>query len=260
MPRSTSSPRRIWASRPKNTAASASSSGAHPRYGARSGSLGGGQGKCPARCPGAQTVTQPLQTLGGQHHRLAAIDDDRRWWGRRREQVAALPFGGDVGVGHRLQPGHKIGLVQRLRRCGTRSGIRARIPSASTAGRSPPHSGHWPAAAPRFHRSPAGSRCAGPGPDRCHRPDPARCSIQPRLDRHRLAAIPAGMTQEHPGHEQIVHPRQASLTSSRLLKSAAVHTAVPRRRRPPRRHHSAARRALRRHSSAAMGSPGQASM
>ena len=45
MPRSTSRPRRIWASRPKNTAASASSSGAHPRYGARSGSPGGGQGK-----------------------------------------------------------------------------------------------------------------------------------------------------------------------------------------------------------------------
>ena len=54
IPCSTSRPRRIWASRPKNTAASTSSSGAHPRYGARSGSPGGGHGKCSAPIPTAR--------------------------------------------------------------------------------------------------------------------------------------------------------------------------------------------------------------
>ena len=40
---------------------------------------------------------------------------------------------------------------------------------------------------------------------------------QPRLDRHRLPAVPAGMTQENPGHERIVRLRQTSRPSSRLL-------------------------------------------
>ena len=42
MPRSSSSPCTIGASRPKNTAASTCSNGSHPRYGARSTSSGGG--------------------------------------------------------------------------------------------------------------------------------------------------------------------------------------------------------------------------
>lgn len=59
IPRNASMPLRIWASRPKNTAASASSSGAHPRYGARPGSSVGGQGKCSAPMPNAR---RPLRS------------------------------------------------------------------------------------------------------------------------------------------------------------------------------------------------------
>ena len=175
IPRSTSRPRRIWASRPKNTAASASSSGAHPRYGARSGSPGGGHGKCSAPIPSARSaVQQPLQAHGVQHHRLPAIADvDFGGGAVVGEQVAALPLRGDAGVGHRLQPGAQDGLVQRSRRSGTRSGTRARLPSAWTAGRSPPRSGCWPAAAPASTVPRAGCRCAGPDPKRSPRPDPA---------------------------------------------------------------------------------------
>ena len=123
---------------------------------------------------GAQTVQQPLQALGVQHHRLPAIGDvDFGGGAVVGEQVAALPLRGDVGVGHRLQPGAQDGLVQRSRRSGTRSCTRARLPSASTAGRSPPRSGCWPAAAPASTAPRAGSRCAGPDPRRSPRPDPA---------------------------------------------------------------------------------------
>ena len=54
MPRSASRPRRIWASRPKNTAASASSIDCHPRYGVRFGSCSGGHGKYSAPIPASR--------------------------------------------------------------------------------------------------------------------------------------------------------------------------------------------------------------
>ena len=64
---------------------------------------------------GVQTVQQLLQTHAVQHHRLAAVSDVHFGGGAViGEQVAALPLGGDVGVGHRLQPGAQDGLVQVL--------------------------------------------------------------------------------------------------------------------------------------------------
>ncbi len=175
IPRSTSRPRRIWASRPKNTAASASSSGAHPRYGARSGSPGGGHGKCSAPIPNARRPSSSrckpsvANTTGCPPSAMSTCG------GRTvvGEQVATLPLRGDVGVGHRLQPGAPGSSCSASRRTGTRSGIPRRLPNAPTAGRSPPHSERWPAATPASTVSRAGCRCAGPDPDRCPRPAPA---------------------------------------------------------------------------------------
>ena len=116
IPRSTSRPRRIWASRPKNTAASASSSGAHPRYGARSGSPGGGHGKCSAPIPNARrpSSSRCKPTVSNTTGSPAIADVDLGGGAVAGEQVAALPLRGDVGVGHRLQPGDQDRLVQRL--------------------------------------------------------------------------------------------------------------------------------------------------
>jgi hypothetical protein len=63
MPRRVSSPRTIAASRPKKTAASCASKALRPRYGARCGSLGGGQGNVeafsPAFCRPSQSRSSP---------------------------------------------------------------------------------------------------------------------------------------------------------------------------------------------------------
>ena len=104
---------------------------------------------------GAQTVQQPLQTHAVQHHRLAAIGDVHFGGGAVvGEQVAALPLRGDVGVGHRLQPGAQDGLVQVLGVAELDLAFSASSASASTAGRSPPRSEHWPYCSASFHRSP----------------------------------------------------------------------------------------------------------
>ena len=215
IPCSTSSPRTIWASRPKNTAASTSSSGAHPRYGARSGSPGGGHGKCSAPIPSARRrVQQPLQAHGVQHHRLPAIGDvDFGGGAVVGEQVAALPLRGDPGVGHRLQPGAQDGLVQTL-------GV-AVLGLALVGG--------FPVLRQQAdHRLAAGvgllQRLLPPlaGPDTGVRVQIQEDLLgqtrllldQPRLDRHRLAAIPAGMAQKHPRHNS---PPSAQASAHRAM-------------------------------------------
>ena len=103
-----------------------------------------------------------------------AIDADRGGGAVADEQVAALPLRGDVGVGHRLQPGAPRSPCSTSRHTGTRSGIPGRLPNAPTAGRSPPHSGLLACCSACFHR------CPGPNPgvrvqiqDRSPRPAPA---------------------------------------------------------------------------------------
>ena len=122
---------------------------------------------------GAQTVQQPLQTHAVQHHRLPAVGDvDFGGGAVIGEQVAALPLRGDVGVGHRLQPGAQDGLVQVLGVAELDLALTRVQPvlrqqadhrlAASTGLIAAP-----PSTAPQ-----AGSRCAGPDPGRSHRPDP----------------------------------------------------------------------------------------
>ena len=127
-----------------------------PDTGARSGSPGGGHGKCSAPMPRARrAVQQPLQAVTSQHHRLPAVALSTLGGGAvTGEQVAALPLRGDAGVGHRLQPGAPGWSCSASRHTGTRSRTRARLPSASTASRSPPHSGLLARCNAFFHRSP----------------------------------------------------------------------------------------------------------
>src|ERR1700687_6272342 len=73
IPRKPSKPPRIWASRPKNTAASGSSSGSHPRYGARSGSLGGGHTNDSAPIP-APTSPSRSRTRAPERDQPVGVD------------------------------------------------------------------------------------------------------------------------------------------------------------------------------------------
>ena len=175
IPRSTSRPRRIWASRPKNTAASASSSGAHPRYGARSGSPGGGHGKCSAPIPNARRPSSSRcrpsvsNTTGSPPSPISISvvgpSPANRSQRCHSEVMLVSGTGSSRATHDRLVQGlgiPELGLA-----------FVRRPPNASTAGRSPPHSGRWPAAAPASSVPRAGSRCAGPDPSRSPRPDPA---------------------------------------------------------------------------------------
>ena len=60
----------------------------------------------------AQAAQQPLQTLGGQHHRRPAGHRDLGGRAVADKQVAALPLRGDPGIRRRLQPGAQDRLVQ----------------------------------------------------------------------------------------------------------------------------------------------------
>ena len=200
IPRSTSRPRRIWASRPKNTAASASSSGAHPRYGARSGSPGGGHGKYSAPIPNARRPfsnrckPSVSNTTGSPPSTLIAVvgpSPTNRSQRCHSEVMLVSGTGSSRATSDRL--------VQRLG-----------IPELGLAFR-----GGFPLRRQQAdHHLTAGvgllQRLLPP----CPRPDagvrvqvqidllgqPRLLLDQPRLDRDRLAAIPAGMTQKHPRH------------------------------------------------------------
>ncbi len=116
MPRNASSPRRIWASRPKNTAASTSSRASHPRYGARSGSLGGGQRKTPPRSPCTEIVAAPgggpsVRNMTGS----APSPTSTSVVGPSPQQVAFAATPGRVRAGQRASRAPKIRLVQVLR-------------------------------------------------------------------------------------------------------------------------------------------------
>ena len=202
IPRSTSRPRRIWASRPKNTAASASSSGAHPRYGARSGSPGGGHGKCSAPIPSARrpsssrckpsvanTTGSPPSTMS-----ISVVGPSPANRSQRCHSEVMLVSG--TGSSRATQDR----LVQRL-------GV-AELGLALVGG--------FPVLGQQAdHRLAAGVGLlqrllpAFPGPDAGVRVQIQEDLLgqtrllldQPRLDRHRLAAIPAGMTQKHPRHD-----------------------------------------------------------
>ena len=228
IPRSTSRPRRIWASRPKNTAASASSSGAHPRYGARSGSSGGGHGKYSAPIPNARrpfssrcrpsvanttgsppspmsiSVVGPSPTNRSQrcHSEVMLVSgtgSSRAHHDRLVQRLGipelGLAFRGGFPVrrqqaDHRLTAG--VGLLQRLLPAcpGSDTGVRVQI-QIDLLGQ------------------------------------PRLLLDQPRLDRDRLTAIPAGMTQKHPRHHS--PPRDGIRLSP--ARSAVIW--IVRRSRPP---------------------------
>ena len=57
---------------------------------------------------------QSLQAIAGWRDSVPASWMSTSMITPSREAVTALPFGGDAGVGQRLQPGNQAGLVQRL--------------------------------------------------------------------------------------------------------------------------------------------------
>ena len=200
IPRSTSRPRRIWASRPKNTAASASSSGAHPRYGARSGSPGGGHGKYSAPIPNARSPSSSrcrpsvANTTGSPPSTMIAVvgPSPANRSQRCHSEVMLVSGTGSSRA-------HHDRLVQRLG-----------VPELGLA-----LGGGFPVRRQQAdHRLTAGVGLlqrllpAFPRPDTGVRVQIQKDLLgqtrllldQPRLDRHRLAAIPAGMTQKHPRH------------------------------------------------------------
>ena len=162
---------------------------------------------------GTQRLQQPLQPHAVQHHRLPAIADvDYGAGAVVGEQVAALPLGGDVGVGHRLQPRAQNSLVQVLRVAELRRALVRAVPMLRQQAN---------------HRLAAGIGLlqrlppALPGPDTGVRVQiqenllgQARLPLdQPLLHRDRLAAVPAGMTQENPRHHS--PPRDGHTAHSR---------------------------------------------
>ena len=115
MPRSSSSPCTIGASRPKNTAASTCSNGSQPRYGARSTSSGGGHTNECALMPVPRMASRNrYKPVGGEHHRWSAAHIDRGHV-TLAEQVAPLPLRRQVITGRRLEAGTQNLLVQILR-------------------------------------------------------------------------------------------------------------------------------------------------
>ena len=122
---------------------------------------------------GAQTVQQPLQAHVSNTTGSPAIGNvDVGGGAVVGEQVAALPLRGDVGVGHRLQPGAQDGLVQVLGVAELGLALARGFPVLRQ------QADHRLAASIGLLQrllppSPqAGSRCAGPDPRRSHRPDP----------------------------------------------------------------------------------------
>ena len=183
IPCSTSRPRRIWASRPKNTAASASSSGAQPRYGARSGSPGGGHGKCSAPIPRARKASSSrCKPTAGQHHRLPAIADlDFGGGAVVGEQVAALPLRGDVGVGHRLQPGDTRWSCSASRHSGTRSCTREEASQCLDSRQITASQRALACCSACFHRSPGRMPVCGSRSRKISSASPGSCSISHAL-------------------------------------------------------------------------------
>ena len=201
IPCSTSRPPRIWASRPKNTAASASSSGAHPRYGARSGSPGGGHAKCSAPMPRARKASSSRcratrASKTGSPPSAMSISEVGPWSGNRSQRCHSEVM---LVSGHRLQPGAQDGLVEALGVAVLRRALMRAVPMLRQQA---------------DHRLAAGvglvQRLLPPlaGPNAGVRVQIKEDFLgqarllpdQPLLDRHRLTAIPAGMTQEHPRH------------------------------------------------------------
>ena len=91
MPRSASKPRRICGSRPKNTAASASSIDCHPRYGTRFESFSGGHGKYSAPIPASRSPRSSrarpsaLKTTGSPSSEVTVICSP--WPSANRSQI-----------------------------------------------------------------------------------------------------------------------------------------------------------------------------
>ena len=197
--RSSSSPRTIAASRPKNTPASMSSNGSHPRYGARCGSSAGGHTKFSGPTPVPSIALRSrysaavLNRTGGPSStaisRLGAVG----------EQVTALPFGGDVGIAEVLQPRAQDLLAQAFG--GAVLGL-ALVRGFPASGQQTDH---------RFTAGVALKQLALPPRPRLQprlRVDVEENLIgqlrsllsQPPLQRHRRPVIAAGMTQKNPRH------------------------------------------------------------
>ncbi len=132
---------------PKNTAASGSSSGSHPRYGARSGSCGWGPHKRLRRNPGPDDpLPQPRQALRAEPDRRTAVTDIDLGGRTLAVQIDALPFPGRVVTGQRRDRGAEHPFVQIVRELILDLAPGRRPPNSATTCRSPLHSGFPPAA------------------------------------------------------------------------------------------------------------------
>jgi hypothetical protein len=159
-----------------------------------------------------KAIQQPPQTLGGQDNRLPAIPDvDVGGGASAGEHVAVLPLRGNFAALNGLQTGAHDGLVLilgvaifglTLRRAFPM--LRQQADHRLAAGVGPvqrllpPLSGPNPGVRVQVQKNLLGQ--------------PRLLLGQPRLDRDRLTAIPAGMTQKHPRHH------------SPLLEAAAART------------------------------------
>ena len=174
---------------------------------------------------GAQPAQQPLQTLAGQHHRRPAIHRDLGGRAVADKQVAALPLRGDPGIAQQLQSPAHYGLVQRLGVAVFGLAFMGGLPMLRQQA-----DHHLAAAAGLLQRLFPPLPGPDPGVQVQIQEDllgQTRLLLdQPRLDRGRRPAVPAGMTQEHPGHERIVRQPKAFRPSSRLLLCAPVNTGV----------------------------------
>ena len=162
MPRSSSSPCTIGASRPKNTAASTCSNGSQPRYGARSTSSGGGHTN--------ECALMPVPRMASRNRykprwRTSPVvrrpRRSRSCHSRRTGRTAATP----TSSHHRptARGGHTKSACSDSPRRGIQSCTHGTLPNCLTGGRPRLHIWHSPAAVCLSIALPVG----GPLRDRC---------------------------------------------------------------------------------------------
>ena len=157
----------------------------------------------------AQSIQQPLQTIGGQNHRLARVNADLG--GRAgAEQVATLPLGGDLAAGHLFEPGNqdRLVLIFGVPELGfTFMGILP-MPRHQTYHGFTAVIGLHQCLLPSLPRPNPGTRIAI---QEDLAVQPSILLNQPLPHRDRLPIVPTGITQEHPRHRS--SPRRRTLTS-----------------------------------------------
>ena len=112
IPRRVSNAATSAASRPKNTPASTGSNGSHPRYGARSGSVGGGHTNASAEIPAPRIASRnrirpSVANITGGPPPISILV-----CGPVSEQINALPLRRQVPTGAVFQPGAQDLLVE----------------------------------------------------------------------------------------------------------------------------------------------------